>query len=40
MGIVVMRDVPPETVVFGNPARVRYSSTEYLEKKKRWEKEE
>ena len=31
------KDVPPETVVFGNPARVRYSTREYLEKKRRWE---
>jgi len=33
-------DVPPETVVFGNPARDRYSLREYLEKKERWEREE
>jgi len=39
MGAVVTKNVPPDTVVFGNPARVRYSLTEYLERKKRWEEE-
>lgn len=37
MGSVVTGDVPPETVVYGNPARVRYSLSEYLEKRRRWE---
>ena len=38
MGSVVTKDVLPDTVVFGNPARVRYVRTEYLEKKKSWMK--
>jgi len=39
MGSVVTRDVPPDVVVYGNPARVRYSLEEYLEKKGEWEKD-
>jgi acetyltransferase-like isoleucine patch superfamily enzyme len=37
MGSVVTRDVAPDTVIYGNPARVRYTKEEYLEKKKGWE---
>ena len=34
MGSVVTKDVQPETVVYGNPAREKYSLEEYIEKKK------
>ena len=39
MGSVVTGDVPPDVVVFGNPARVRYSREEYILKKANWENE-
>lgn len=37
MASVVTRDVPPDTVVMGHPARPAYSRTEYDRKKKEWE---
>jgi len=39
MGSVVTKDVPPDVVVYGNPARVMYSLEEYLEKKRAWERD-
>jgi acetyltransferase-like isoleucine patch superfamily enzyme len=39
MGSVVTRDVSPDVVVYGNPARVMYSLEEYLEKKREWERD-
>ena len=37
MGAVVTKDVLTETVVMGNPARVKYSRKEYDQKKAEWE---
>jgi acetyltransferase-like isoleucine patch superfamily enzyme len=36
MGSVLTNDVPPETVVMGHPATVRYLREEYETKKKEW----
>jgi acetyltransferase-like isoleucine patch superfamily enzyme len=36
MGSVVTKDVPPETVVIGHPATVRYTRDEYDIKKSKW----
>jgi acetyltransferase-like isoleucine patch superfamily enzyme len=37
MGAVVTKDVPPNCVVMGVPAKVMYSREEYDLKKKKWE---
>ena len=36
MGAVVTKDVPPNVVVMGHPATIRYSRQEYDLKKKKW----
>jgi len=37
MGAVVTKDVPPDKVVVGIPAKIKYSREEYDKKKKKWE---
>ncbi|MEO9276958.1 MAG: acyltransferase [Nitrososphaera sp.] len=37
MGAVVTKDVPPNSVAIGVPAKVRYSREEYDKKKNAWE---
>lgn len=37
MGAVVVKDVPSDTLVYGNPAREGYPMQQYLEKKKKWD---
>jgi acetyltransferase-like isoleucine patch superfamily enzyme len=36
MAAVVTRDVPPDTVVIGHPARIKYSRSEYDLKREKW----
>ena len=36
MAAVVTKDVPPDVVVIGHPARVKYSRTEYNKKQMTW----
>lgn len=37
MGAIITKDVPPRTVVYGSPARSKYTQEIYLEKKRVWE---
>lgn len=39
MGAIVTKNVPPESVVVGTPARVVYSRAYYEEKRKKWNSE-
>jgi acetyltransferase-like isoleucine patch superfamily enzyme len=39
MGAVVTKDVPPDSVVYGNPVHVKYTKELYLKKKAEWEQE-
>ena len=36
MAAVVTKDVPPDIVVMGNPAKIKYSRSRYDKKKKQW----
>ncbi|MDQ3869254.1 MAG: N-acetyltransferase, partial [Thermoproteota archaeon] len=36
MAAVVTKDVPPDIVVMGHPARIKYSRAEYDKKKTQW----
>jgi acetyltransferase-like isoleucine patch superfamily enzyme len=36
MAAVVTKDVPPNVVVMGHPARIKYSRTEYNKKQAEW----
>ena len=37
MAAVVTKDVPPDIVVMGHPARIKYSKAEYDRKKSEWD---
>ena len=39
MGAVVTKDVPPDTLVYGSPARQGYPMEQYVEKRKEWNSE-
>ena len=37
MGSIVTKDVPSDSVIYGNPAKIKYTKNEYLKKKVKWE---
>jgi acetyltransferase-like isoleucine patch superfamily enzyme len=38
MGSLITKDVPPNTLVMGSPAKIRYSRIKYDKKREAWEK--
>lgn len=36
MGAIVTKDIPSGKVVLGNPGRIRYETSEYIEKRRTW----
>ena len=40
MGAVVTKNVPPDTLVYGNPAKAGYPMEQYLERRFEWNKED
>lgn len=40
MGSIVTKNIPPETVAYGSPAKPQYTTKEYKQKKDRWEQQD